>query len=549
MDSGKLDFVVAPPQDRFCPVCTELLTEPFLSDCGHHVCCECHKRIMASGNTRCPTCQEPNVLKTARLNKHLQREIYDLKVHCQNRKTGNKRGCQWVGELRELDDHLNPAKKRCEYILLVCSFGCGEQVPSGDMKDHKKLHCPKRQEKCKHCDYYNSRDIVMENHLPVCLEFPVVCPNKCREKDLKRRLLKAHINKCPLQVIECPFSSAGCTVKLPRNQMETHEDIAMRQHLRLVATHLSSKQQESIPQSTVVCPQHLYNIAPLEFIMTGFNEKKHADKVWTSPPYYTHIGGYKFCLEVYPNGDGSGKGTHLSVYVRLMEREHDDDELEWPFEGWMTVKLLNQKTDDHHYRRKFVFNGQANRIGFTVFISHTDLSYSATTNTEYLQDDCLRMRVATIARIVSVSEFTEFSEHKQSYKKYYSKPFYTHPQGYKLCLTVNANGKSGGLGTHVSVYATLMRGEYDQHLQWPFTGEFIIEVLNWRENKGHHWMTLPIISDDGYVRVTGQHKYGMSYGYPQFISHSSLPYNPTTNTKYLQDDCLRLRVSVTKINC
>ena len=49
MDS-EFDFVVAPQQDRFCPVCTELLTEPFLGDCGHHVCRECHKRIMASGN-------------------------------------------------------------------------------------------------------------------------------------------------------------------------------------------------------------------------------------------------------------------------------------------------------------------------------------------------------------------------------------------------------------------------------------------------------------------------------------------------------------------
>ena len=109
LDSGKLGlFVVAPPQDCFCPVCTELLTEPLLSDCGHHVCRECHERIMASDHAECPTCQELDVLKTARLNKRLQREVYDHKVHCQN-KTGNKRGCQWIGELREIEDHLNLA--------------------------------------------------------------------------------------------------------------------------------------------------------------------------------------------------------------------------------------------------------------------------------------------------------------------------------------------------------------------------------------------------------------------------------------------------------
>ena len=549
VDSGKLDFIVAPQQDRFCPVCTELLTEPFLSDCGHHVCRACHKRIMATRMTKCPTCQEPNVLKKARLNKHLQREIYDLKVHCQN-KTGNKRGCQWIGELRELEDHLNPAKKRCEYIPLVCSYGCGERVPSGDMKDHKEFQCPKRLENCEHCDYHNSYDIVMENHLPVCPEFMVECPNKCTEENLKRKQLKAHIDECLLQVIECPFSSVGCTVKLPRNQMVGHEDTAMRQHLRIVAKQLNSLQKSSAPCTLgpVVCPQHVYNIPPVDFIMKGFLEKKQADKVWISPPYYTHIGGYKFCLEVYPNGDGSGKGTHVSVYARLMEGGHDN-ELEWPFEVQIAFELLNQKEDNDHYQTDFVFNGQTNRVGFTEFISHADLSYSPTANTEYLQDDCLRMRVATITRIVSVSKITEFSECKQSSKAYNSQPFYTHPQGYKMCLKVFANGIDEGLGTHVSVYAALMRGEHDQHLQWPFTGEFIIELLNWREDKEHCWMTLEIISDDGFDRVTGKRKYGTSYGYPQFISHSSLPYNSTTNTEYLRDDCLRLRVSVTKINC
>ena len=105
---------LSPPQDRFCPVCTELLTEPFLSDCGHHVCRECHKRIMASGNMKCPTCQEPNVLKTARLNKHLQREIYDLKVRCKH----HKAGCKWVRELRDLKDHLDPVRRKCRYHWL-----------------------------------------------------------------------------------------------------------------------------------------------------------------------------------------------------------------------------------------------------------------------------------------------------------------------------------------------------------------------------------------------------------------------------------------------
>ena len=324
--------------------------------------------------------------------------------------------------------------------------------------------------------------------------------------------------------------------------METHEDTAVRQHLRLVAAHLSSKQQESTPQSTVVCPQHLYNIAPIEFIMTGFDEMKQANLVWTSPSFYSHARGYKFCLEVYPNGDRSVKGTHVSVYACLMEGEHDDE----LFEGMITVQLLDQNGSKRCLPKTFTFKDGTDRSGCTDFVSHTDLLRPIFN--EYLIDDSLRLRVAAVAQSVSTCKCTEFSKLKHFGLQYNSPPFCTHPQGYKLCLRVDANGTGGGFGTHVSVYATLMRGEHDQHLQWPFTGEFTIELLNWREDKGHHTATLPIISDYGFVRVTDQQQYGMSYGWPQFISHSSLPYNSTTNTEYLRDDCLLLRVSVANIN-
>ena len=585
MDS-EFNFVVAPPQDRFCPVCTELLTEPFLSDCGHHVCRECRGRIMASGKTECPTCRGPNLLSDARLNKHLQREIYDLKVRCKY----HKAGCKWVGELRDLTDHLDPVKRKCEYLLLSCSFGCGQRVRRHVMKHHKLHECPKRDHTCEYCSYHNSRDIVMEQHLPVCHEFPVRCPNKCNVRGLKRKQLNAHIDECPLQVIECPFSSAGCTVKLPRNQMETHEDMAMRQHLRLVVNRLEQSKLKDVSMSTsssstVIYSQSVYNIPPVVFTVTDFQRKKQADKVWISPPYYTHIGGYKFCLKVYTNGLKSGKGTHVSVYAHLMRGEHDD-ELEWPFEGSTTVELLNQRKDKGHHLKIFNLNrysdddgtstsrvvdkktaALAYGLGNPKFISHADPSYNPTTNTEYLQDDCLQIRVSDIVVYStallhktpswqeslttnqSVGEFTltEFSKRKQFNNRYYSPPFYTHPQGYKLCIEVYANGFGDGKGTCVSIFATLMQGEHDQHLQWPFTGEFIIELLNWREDKGHDKRTLPIDSSDGYVRVT-QGTYGASVGYHEFISHSSLPYNSTTNTEYLQDESLRLRVSVTNIN-
>ena len=111
-------FVTEPPENRFCPVCLELLFDPFLSDCGHHLCRQCYTRLLTDSN-ECPECREPDVLSSARLNKFLQREINDIKVRCQH----HREGCKWTGEVRDLQNHLDPDKRKCDYILLPCSFG------------------------------------------------------------------------------------------------------------------------------------------------------------------------------------------------------------------------------------------------------------------------------------------------------------------------------------------------------------------------------------------------------------------------------------------
>ena len=50
---------------------------------------------------------------------------------------------------------------------------------------------------------------------------------------------------------------------------------------------------------------------------------------------------------------------------------------------------------------------------------------------------------------------------------------------------------SEGSGSHLSVYAQLMRGEYDNELEWPFEGDIRVELLNWRADKNHHSHTIP----------------------------------------------------------
>ena len=60
-----------------------------------------------------------------------------------------------------------------------------------------------------------------------------------------------------------------------------------------------------------------------------------------SAPFYTSRHGYKACLRLYLNGDGSGKGTHLSFFITLMRGEYDAL-LTWPFKQAVTLTLVDQ---------------------------------------------------------------------------------------------------------------------------------------------------------------------------------------------------------------
>ena len=137
-----------------------------------------------------------------------------------------------------------------------------------------------------------------------------------------------------------------------------------------------------------------------------------------------------------------------------------------------------------------------------------------------------------------------FSTHKKSNEIWYSPPFYTSTDGYKLQMKVHANGSGRGKGTHVSLFVCLMKGENDKYLQWPFKGDISIQMLNWREDNQHKEKILDFNdSDDIECRskvIKGDR--GAGLGYSQFIHIDDLEYDPKENCEYLQDDTLCIKI-------
>ena len=139
-----------------------------------------------------------------------------------------------------------------------------------------------------------------------------------------------------------------------------------------------------------------------------------------------------------------------------------------------------------------------------------------------------------------------FSEHKRVADKWGSPELYSGPDGYNFKLIVHANGYSTGTGTHVSVSVRLMEGQNDEILKWPFSSEITIQLLNWREDKGHVEKTIDHYKAplEHRTRVTqGDIFAADGWGIPDFISHSDLEYNANYNTEYINSDKLCFVIS------
>ena len=65
-----------------------------------------------------------------------------------------------------------------------------------------------------------------------------------------------------------------------------------------------------------------------------------------SPCFLTSRYGFKMCARIHLNGDGMGRGTHISVFFVVMPGQYDAI-LHWPFKQKVTFMLLDQDNVEH----------------------------------------------------------------------------------------------------------------------------------------------------------------------------------------------------------
>ena len=171
---------------------------------------------------------------------------------------------------------------------------------------------------------------------------------------------------------------------------------------------------------------------------------------------------------------------------------------------------------------------------------------------EALQEDMeeLRNELTQLRCVVSIPPFyftvRGVNQLRSSKDQWFSPPFYTHKHnGYKMCISIDCGGSDEGTGTHVSVYANLMKGENDDDLRWPFRGTVTIQLLNQREDRAHCEHIIPFVRDTPLEiagRVTEQEIAESGLGVPKFLHLSKLTFDRTENVEYLCKDTMRFCV-------
>ena len=477
---------VQPPPEAFqtdCSVCLQVLCEPHLiSCCGHNFCRTCITRIKVDSKG-CPLCNSTGF--SLMHNKGLERSLKGFKVQC----THAKSGCEWVDELGLLDHHLNvdPSSDKqlegCNYVEVQCSHGCGGYFQRRLLANHQGEECPKRPYSCNYCrDYASTFEELANNHWPECKCYPLSCPNHCTPYAIERQNLEHHVSKdCPLTVVKCDFQYAGCEVQLPRKDMPAH--------LRDNFTHMSQ---------------------------LAILNQKLTDKLLRKDEEIDIL------------------GLQLKAMTATLSKK--DEEMKVLFESSeQQIQTLKDQLAD-------IKSETASKADITALSGA--LSQEISSCKENLARDMTKVwERQTIAlqhvntHLVVPIDITmpDFDKQKTAGGGWYSNPFYTHPGGYKMCLKVDTKG------TLLSVYAILMRGEFDDYLKWPLVCDIHIQLLNQKEDREHYERILAFgdKKDEDALRVTKGKKAKGGWG-AVLLSHPELQ---SSRGRYLKDNTICFKVT------
>ncbi|OXB79005.1 UNVERIFIED_CONTAM: hypothetical protein H355_004548 [Colinus virginianus] len=397
----KEKFVNAVEDKYKCEKCHFILCNPKQTECGHRFCETCMNALLSTPSPKCTACQESIV-----------KDKMHLKTDCQFEELPCPRAdCKEKILRKDLPDHV---EKTCKYRETTCKY-CKSQVPMIMLQGtNQQIKAHEASSAVQHVNLLKEWSNALENKfflvtLTYCFIKRVIDSQAEKLKELDKEIrpfrqnweeadsMKSSVESLQNRVteLESVDKTAGQGARntsMLETQLSRHDQMLSVHDIRLADMDLRFQVLETAS----------YNGVLIWKIRDYKRRKQEAVMGKTlslySQPFYTGYFGYKMCARVYLNGDGMGKGTHLSLFFVIMRGEYDAL-LPWPFKQKVTLMLMDQGPSRRHLGDAFKPDPNSSSFkkptgemniasGCPVFVAQTVLE-----NGTYIKDDTIFIKV------------------------------------------------------------------------------------------------------------------------------------------------------------
>ena len=244
------------------------------------------------------------------------RLIHTQRVKCPANETFNA-DCPWSGQYNQVTSHLDD----CTFVP-----GFARVAMQNAMLKEADQRAEQKYEKLERETAYQI-DLIK------------------RESDAQLTAMELSFNQKSLSMMEKIYQLETMLKNMPAQLAESQ-----------VTTTASAVAHEASSATPIEKEYPAFYDGTLYWKITDWSSQLHSAKLRpsnpnayiNSPPFYTSKCGYKMRMRLYPNGDGQGKNTYVSIFLQIMKGKFDAI-LAWPFpEKKVTIMLLDQSNVEHH---------------------------------------------------------------------------------------------------------------------------------------------------------------------------------------------------------
>ena len=121
---------------------------------------------------------------------------------------------------------------------------------------------------------------------------------------------------------------------------------------------------------------------------------------------------------------------------------------------------------------------------------------------------------------------------------------YTSLYGYKFFMRIFPKGADGGDGRHIALFVGIMQGEYDNILEWPFSGQISLSIKDQTGdvNGFRHDISGTFMANrnlGAFQKPAATWRYTTLYGYEKFA-----PIAMVCTPQYSKDDTVMIKIKI-----